>query len=493
MLCGVVTQEKERDSLVLLLLTNLRPWQIVAQKYLGGLIPALSFLLLAMPLAAVAYSYGGMTTRELTLALLMVTLGVFQLGALALWCSCWFRKTVQAFLAAYILGGLFYAGPGLLVALGHELNYASFDEEAFWWATVHVPAVEMTGLDNQVSLTPGLSQVWLRCGAIVLSTLVFLLAAARHLPRRAFVPTTQWLRRFFAAWDRLAHRVNAWVGGVTLGRRRADLPGAQPIVWRERRARALARPEYLVRLSLALNVVVIGIAFACLEVESGDQEGLSALLAVLGCGAVALLATNAAESMAGERANQTLDLLLSTPLSAAQLVREKARALRPLALMVAVPMAIVLGIEAFMETLFGYQSFWTSQLHQDAPLVGLVSGLLAIVVYLPLVTWVGLWMGMWCRSRLRALITSWIVLLTWCIAPIVVLVLLEVRLYRNDAPLLYLLTPVFVPIMSEEGDLYRYLRNEPWLCVLLNYAFYAGAALLMRLHCLVRADAYLRR
>ena len=30
MLCGVVSQEKERDSLVLLLLTRLRPWQIVA-------------------------------------------------------------------------------------------------------------------------------------------------------------------------------------------------------------------------------------------------------------------------------------------------------------------------------------------------------------------------------------------------------------------------------------------------------------------------------
>jgi hypothetical protein len=44
MLCGVVTHEKERDSLVLLLLTRMRPWQIALQKYLGGLIPALTLL-----------------------------------------------------------------------------------------------------------------------------------------------------------------------------------------------------------------------------------------------------------------------------------------------------------------------------------------------------------------------------------------------------------------------------------------------------------------
>src|SRR4030095_8979228 len=68
MLCGVITHEKERDSLVLLLLTRMKPWQIVLQKYLGGLVPALTLLLLAMPLVAVAYAYGGVSPRELCAA-----------------------------------------------------------------------------------------------------------------------------------------------------------------------------------------------------------------------------------------------------------------------------------------------------------------------------------------------------------------------------------------------------------------------------------------
>ena len=42
---------------MLLLLTELRPWQIVLQKYAGGLVPMLTFLMLGMPLAAIAYAF----------------------------------------------------------------------------------------------------------------------------------------------------------------------------------------------------------------------------------------------------------------------------------------------------------------------------------------------------------------------------------------------------------------------------------------------------
>ena len=43
LMCGRITHEKERDSLALLLLTDLRPWQIVLQKYLAGLVPMITF------------------------------------------------------------------------------------------------------------------------------------------------------------------------------------------------------------------------------------------------------------------------------------------------------------------------------------------------------------------------------------------------------------------------------------------------------------------
>ncbi len=117
MMCGRIAEEKERDSLVLLFLTDLRPWSIVLQKYLGGLVPMLSFLLLAMPLAAIAYAFGGVTTDTLATGLYALLLDCLQIGALALMCSAWCRTTVSALLSTHLLAVVFYLGPILRLAL----------------------------------------------------------------------------------------------------------------------------------------------------------------------------------------------------------------------------------------------------------------------------------------------------------------------------------------------------------------------------------------
>ena len=87
LMSGRITQEKERESLALLLLTDLSSAQIVLQKYFAGLVPMLTFLLLGLPLGAVAYAFGGFPPRDLALAAAMLLLACLQVGALALWCS----------------------------------------------------------------------------------------------------------------------------------------------------------------------------------------------------------------------------------------------------------------------------------------------------------------------------------------------------------------------------------------------------------------------
>ena len=64
---GVITQEKEQRSLELLLLTDLRPSEILLQKYLGHLIPIFTFLLLSLPLLAICYAFGGVSPEYLSL------------------------------------------------------------------------------------------------------------------------------------------------------------------------------------------------------------------------------------------------------------------------------------------------------------------------------------------------------------------------------------------------------------------------------------------
>ena len=97
--CGCLTIEKERNSLGLLLITSLSPWQIVLQKLLGRVVPMLTFVLLSFPLMAVAYSFGGITQDYLCSGILLLTLACFQAAALSVLCSAWFPTTVEAFVA----------------------------------------------------------------------------------------------------------------------------------------------------------------------------------------------------------------------------------------------------------------------------------------------------------------------------------------------------------------------------------------------------------
>jgi ABC-type transport system involved in multi-copper enzyme maturation permease subunit len=68
MMAGLITHEKERSALSLLLITDLRPWRIVLQKFVGGLVPMFTFLLMALPMSAIAYSLGGVSRGDIVAA-----------------------------------------------------------------------------------------------------------------------------------------------------------------------------------------------------------------------------------------------------------------------------------------------------------------------------------------------------------------------------------------------------------------------------------------
>ncbi len=84
MTCGVLTFEKERNTLGLLFLTRLGPWTIVLEKYLGRIIPMCSFLILSLPLLVIAYSLGGFTQQYVWTGVWLLLITVFQVSALAL-------------------------------------------------------------------------------------------------------------------------------------------------------------------------------------------------------------------------------------------------------------------------------------------------------------------------------------------------------------------------------------------------------------------------
>src|SRR5258708_34598342 len=112
--CGVLTHEKEQNTLALLFLTRLGPWTILFEKRVSRMVPMCCFLVMSLPLLAYAYSLGGITQMHLWSGVWMLFLTVLQMGALGLLCSAWSRTTVGAFVGGYAAAALLIFGPVLL-------------------------------------------------------------------------------------------------------------------------------------------------------------------------------------------------------------------------------------------------------------------------------------------------------------------------------------------------------------------------------------------
>jgi ABC-type transport system involved in multi-copper enzyme maturation permease subunit len=59
LMCGSIAAERESKTLEVLRLTRLSAGRIVMEKFFAGLLPVTTFVLLGVPLYAVAYSLGG--------------------------------------------------------------------------------------------------------------------------------------------------------------------------------------------------------------------------------------------------------------------------------------------------------------------------------------------------------------------------------------------------------------------------------------------------
>jgi ABC-type transport system involved in multi-copper enzyme maturation permease subunit len=111
---GSVTSERERETLELLLVTILSPWQIMWGKLLAGLRVSsvlTSFLLWPVVLSCLMTP----RIRENLLAvgawLIVVLLTCVTTASLAMVCSVLFRKTATAMMLSYLLITLLFVGP----------------------------------------------------------------------------------------------------------------------------------------------------------------------------------------------------------------------------------------------------------------------------------------------------------------------------------------------------------------------------------------------
>jgi ABC-type transport system involved in multi-copper enzyme maturation permease subunit len=418
--CGTITMEKERNTLGTLLLTRLSPMAIILEKLGSRLIPMLTFLLLTFPVLAYVYSLGGVDTNILTSTLWLLLCECLLYASIGMLCSSWFRTTVSAFIASYVMVLILQLSSVVLRRLtptpydiwraeyqGLDFSNPQFLLNMVTGAAGKVSAVmesRLTWLGIDFSL---LLQLAVSTLPSLFVTVTFVALARFFLFRRAFVTSSSPLLKLFRVLDRFFVKLNeGTTRGIEIVKDSNAMPEFDPIAWRERTRKSLGKARYLFRILTVLEVPTIFIcALTAISSAATGFSGLRALLAMMWVLTVLVLTVKASTAISGERARETIEPLLSTPMTAAQIISEKIVGMRRLMIVLSVPLLTI------HFTLMQLMNSRLSILYAITAVVATFNSMLMI-------TWVSAGLGMRFLSQTKSLMAGIAAVVTWIMVPL---------------------------------------------------------------------------
>lgn len=495
MCCSLITSEKERDTLTLLFLTRMTPGRLLAGKFLSRLLPMFFFILLSLPLFGFAYSLGGFELETVATTLWLLCVTTVQVGAVALMFSCWFRTTVGAFIASYVSLLILTAGPVVLY------ETTMIVEEIYEFLTDWLGTDTVFGLvdsDLMGAFAPSWTshdQGFLECVVHTTPALIvtgFCLGLARlFIVRRATAKPRNRILQVFRGFDRLFRFFNEKLcGGIVVLAGEGHLARDRPIAWRETTHRTMGTSRYLIRIFMLIEYPILFLCSIC--VGTGTGLGLLELVLPLVWAVVVLLICGASASViSAERGGQTLDVLLSTPMTGRSILSQKLTGLRRLICVLSIPLLTIYIFQAMLR--FDVPDLAPERSGFEPDLLTwtyLVSGVACVLIFLPLVSWLAFWIGLKVRSQGKAIIVSVTVLVSWCLLPIIAYMPYE-ALSGDDSKLLEL-----VEFASPMMNIHMHQHSgfkDPLQVLIRTLYVYGGLLVALRCWCLWRAPRVLGR
>ncbi|MGB7345106.1 MAG: hypothetical protein WBD20_12905 [Pirellulaceae bacterium] len=356
-----VAQEKDRRTLLLLLLTRLSGFEVVVGKLFATLLAPMSMLLCSLPLFLVLPLLGGVSPQQVIGVFVVTTATVFLAGSIGTVVGMWREKTFQA-IALTVLLLLAIVGIGEVAAsalpLSQETLLAVSPARALFAAASPLASLSgatATGVTLFVATAVALSLFVLAIGV----NRVRVWNPSREVRMKAPEPETS---------DEVDANATPESWKVRAPRRVWD----NPILWREVCTWAYGRKIVLIRVAFALLFLVISAAVyfqiqTGTAMEPGGRIGRalpSVTIPVAAIGVISLVLVNAlaVNSVTGERDGLALDLLLVTDLSPREFVFgkmlgvlyvAKEMILLPIALIVYLAISNVMTIENAVYAIIG--------------------------------------------------------------------------------------------------------------------------------------------
>jgi ABC-type transport system involved in multi-copper enzyme maturation permease subunit len=479
MVIGSVTTEREQGTLDLMRISRLTPWEIVLQKFFARLVPFSAFLLLMVPMGAIAYALGGVSIGE-SLGLLVILISLaMRVTAISLLCSAFATSTSAAFLLAYaLLAALFIGVPFLAEGWFHGA------EEVFvWWFAA-------PWIDSSFNWP----EFFIYC-ALHLGSVVLLLVLTRLLIVRSRRTGNGAMKRLHNKLDRYMETLNHRFGNIRWGAKRRTLPADNPVAWRERTSAALLAPEHRFRILCVILVPAFWLLPWLGIWSNGDGESFTILLMILWLAATLVLTIYAANLIPAERSRESLDVLLTTPLSASSILKQKLAATPWLIALVTIPLLLTIG--------FKYWHVYVSREQFQEGLIYLALSLAMICVYPWLTIWSALHLSLHLKKRATVVMCAMLQAIAFIAGPMLPAFLLHevIRGPLQHEDFLIYANPIgaFAFNEWEMGDRYYrpqagWQRHVDWdslIAVVAGLLLYAIIGAITRHRCLRNADRFL--
>lgn len=324
---STVSQEKDRRTLILLLLTRLSSSEIVLGKLTSSLIGIVNLIFAALPLLLVISLLGGVNVSQVLLGTLVVLVSSFWCAALSNVFAFWREKTFQT-LALTIL-----AITGWL-AICEAIAAGAFPQVSTQWAEVLSPVRAMWSVCQPISQSswgsfPGGAASIYSLFAVFVGCVCSAIAVARlrvwNPSRQVRVQTPE----PDEVYDGLSPTSEARVADKRSWKVRAPRKmWNNPVLWREMCTWAYGRKLLIIRLSYLL-LFAAAVAALYWSVSSGvalqrsrladELVPISArILAPFFAISLVMINALAVNSITNERDGQALDLLLATQITPTQ-------------------------------------------------------------------------------------------------------------------------------------------------------------------------------
>ncbi len=307
---GNVAQEKDRHTLVLLLMTDLRDREIVLGKLLSSLLLVGVLLATSLPVFVLVHMLGGVDLQQIGWSFAICVAAAYLAGSWGVLVAFWREKTFQT-LAIAVVGSMLYLG--LVEAVRVAAGSATVGPVAAWLN----PYRAMLAVLAPLSFPQGLHGVagTALASVVCMVLLALVLNAVAVLRLRVWNPS----RAVYESAKRADEQ----------GRRRVRHRRVwdRPIIWREICTRAYGRRVFVIKLAY---VVIAGVIVAYAASARGSGELVLGMISPAGMaivltGVLSLMLINAqaVTALTSERDGRTLELLLATNVTAKEFVYGK--------------------------------------------------------------------------------------------------------------------------------------------------------------------------